>query len=140
MIRKFALVFGILFLLAGIAGFVPVLTPHPEDSLHPAVDAAHGFLLGIFPVNAIHNLIHIGIGLWGIGAARSAHGPIAFARGIAVIYALLAVLGMFPATNTLFGLAPLHGHDIWLHAAAALVAAYFGFIVPREVRMTAAAK
>jgi hypothetical protein len=45
-----------------------------------------------------------------------------------VIYALLTVLGLIPATNTAFGLVPIYRHDVWLHAVLAAVAAYFGFV------------
>jgi hypothetical protein len=58
-------------------------------------------------------------------AASSLAGAVVYARGVAVIYALLTVLGLIPATNTAFGLVPIYGHDVWLHAA---VAAYFGFV------------
>jgi hypothetical protein len=50
-----------------------------------------------------------------------------FARGIAIINGVLMLMGLFPGWNTVFGLLPLFGHDVWLHAGAALVAAYFGF-------------
>ena len=49
-----------------------------------------------------------------------------------MIYAVLVVLGLIPAVNTLFGLLPIHGHDVWLHAVLALPAAYFGFFGPRQ--------
>jgi hypothetical protein len=29
--------------------------------------------------------------------------------------------------STLFGMLPMHGHDVWLHAATAAAAAYFGW-------------
>ena len=50
-----------------------------------------------------------------------------------MLYGLLAVLGLIPATNTLFGFVPLHGHDVWLHAGTALIAAYFGWRGQTEV-------
>jgi hypothetical protein len=37
------------------------------------------------------------------------------------------VLGLVPGLNTVFGLVPIHGHDVWLHAGTALAAAYFGW-------------
>jgi hypothetical protein len=55
-------------------------------------------------------------------------GAKAYARGVAAIYAVLTVAGFIPPLDNLFGLAPLYGNDIWLHAAIALVAAYFGWI------------
>jgi hypothetical protein len=46
-----------------------------------------------------------------------------------LIFGALAVLGAFPQTQTLFGLVPLHGYDVWLHAGTALVALYFGWVI-----------
>ena len=126
--RNFAMVFGIVFLLVGIAGFIPqVVEPlHPE---HPTVNPEGGLLLGLFPVNAIHNAVHILFGLWGLAASRSLGGAVMYARGVAVIYLLLTILGMLaPPFSTLFGMAPLYQNDIWLHALLAVVAAYFGWV------------
>ena len=36
-------------------------------------------------------------------------------------------MGLIPVLNTTFGLVPLFGHDVWLHAGTAALAAYFGF-------------
>lgn len=127
--RNFALVFGVVFLLIGIAGFVPQLVQgmHPE---HPGLtlDANSGQLFGLFPINILHNIVHLVFGLWGLAASRSMSGARFYGRGVAVIYALLTVAGFVPNLNTLFGLVPLYGNDIWLHAALALVAAYFGWL------------
>jgi hypothetical protein len=53
--------------------------------------------------------------------------PRAYARSLAVIFGVLGVLGAIPGLDTLFGLAPLYGHDVWLHLGSAAVAAYVGF-------------
>ncbi|HYC64399.1 MAG TPA: DUF4383 domain-containing protein, partial [Reyranellaceae bacterium] len=42
-------------------------------------------------------------------------------------YAVLAVLGIIPGMQTLFGLVPLHDNDVWLHTGTAAIAAYFGW-------------
>ncbi len=128
MIKTFALVLGIIYVIAGVSGFIPSLTPHTADMPPIAVDSFYGRALGLFPVNILHNLVHIAIGLWGILASRSIGGSRLFGQGLAIFYGLLAILGLIPATNTLFGLVPLYGHDVWLHAGTALVAAYFGFV------------
>lgn len=128
MIRTFALVFGIIYVLVGVLGFVPGLNQMHGGMPHQAIDSFHGNLLGIFPVNVMHNIVHLAIGAWGIVASRSVGGARMYGRALAVIYGLLAVLGLIPATNTLFGLAPIYGHDIWLHALSAIVAGYFGWL------------
>lgn len=128
--RNVTLVYAVVFTAVGLAGFIPALLSPPADPAGLAVDSFHGHLLGLFPVNVLHNLVHILFGVWGLLAARSPGGAIAYARAVAVIYALLTVMGLIPALNlhTTFGLVPLYGHDIWLHALLAAVAAYFGFV------------
>src|SRR5687767_789794 len=126
MIRGFALVFGIVYLVVGILGFVPGLVQPAGHAPDLAVHAYHGRLLGLFPVNLLHNVVHLLIGLWGIAASRTLPAARWYGRGLALFYGLLALLGLFPATQTLFGLVPIHGNDVWLHAGSALIAAYFG--------------
>jgi hypothetical protein len=128
MIRTFALVFGIIYVLVGILGFIPALLTHPAEAPELSVESGHGYLLGLFPVNILHNIVHILIGVWGVLSSRSVGGARLFAQGLAVIYGLLTILGLIPLTNTTFGLIPIHGHDVWLHALSALIAAYFGFV------------
>jgi hypothetical protein len=141
-VRYFALVYGIAFLLVGIAGFVPGLTTPPEAGADVAVATEFGRLFGLFPVNVLHNLVHIAFGIWGLAAYRTVAAARIYARSVAVIYAVLAVMGLIPTLNTMFGLVPLYGHDIWLHAMLALVAAYFGWAplraepVPAETTAT----
>lgn len=125
--RTFALVLGLAFLAAGILGFVPRLVVMPPDQPALKVEIAHGLLFGLFPVNAVHNAVHLLFGIWGVVVWRDFAASRTYARSVAVIYAVLAVAGLIPGLNTLFGLVPLHGHDVWLHAVIALASAYFGF-------------
>jgi hypothetical protein len=125
--RYFALVYGIVFLLVGIAGFVPGLVRPPAPGVDLEVDTGFGRLFGLFPVNWLHNLVHLAFGVWGVVAYRAFASARLYAQAVAVIYAVLVVMGLIPGLNTLFGLVPLYGHDVWLHALLAIVAAYFGF-------------
>ena len=135
-IETFARIYGIVFLVVGVGGFIPGLTqPHDHPGL--AVEAGSGMELGLFPVNALHNIVHILFGVWGLVAARSIGAARTYARVVAIAYALLAVMGLIPATNTTFGLVPIYGHDIWLHAVLAAGAGYFGFAY-RETSAAAA--
>jgi hypothetical protein len=129
--RYFALALGVAYVGARIAGFVPGLLAAPEPDDPPlTITAAHGRLFGIFPVNVLHNLVHLAIGAWGIAAYRRFDAARVFARGIAIIYGLFAVMGLFPVLKTTFGLVPIHGHDVWLHALSALGGVYFGWFNP----------
>ncbi len=133
--RQFSLVAGIVYLLVAIAGFLPdLMRPLAADSPPTHLHLLEGRLFGYFPVNIAHTLVHLGIGLWGTVAARSERGAVTYARSLAVIYAVLAIMGLFPTLNVAFGLLPLYGHDIWLHAATALVAGYFGYYAGAGLR------
>lgn len=125
--RYFALAMGLGFLLIGVLGFVPGLLTAPPPEPAVTLQAGYGILFGLFPVNVLHNLVHLAFGIWGVVVWRSFPGSRVFARSVAVAYAVLAVMGLFPALNTIFGLLPMFSHDIWLHAAIAIVSAYFGY-------------
>ena len=125
-VEVFALFFGIAYLSAGLLGL------HPDALMPPAADAPpieftlkYGYLLGVFPVNLLHSAVHLAVGAWGIMAWRHVVSPLVFARALAILYGALAAMGLIPGLNTLFGMLPLHGHDVWLHAGTAAVAAFF---------------
>jgi hypothetical protein len=127
--RNFAMIFGIVFLIIGIGGFIPGLTDHgatPDPDL--TMTQGYGHELGMFPINILHNIVHILFGVWGLAAARSLGGARTYARAVAVIYALFTVMGLVDGLDTTFGFVPLYGGDVALHAILALVAAYFGFM------------
>jgi hypothetical protein len=132
--RYFVLIVGIAFLLAGLAGFVgPLVQPPAAGEPVPALSAGYGYLLGIFPVNVLHNIVHLAVGALGIWGYRNYPSARLYARGLAIFYGLLTVMGIIPGLNTTFGLIPIFGNDIWLHAATAILAAYFGFIAQPSV-------
>ena len=129
----FALVFGIAYLGAGLLGLVPAaLMPPPADAPPTHLGLMYGYLLGLFPVNIVHTAVHLAIGAWGLAAWSGRASAVGYARALAVLYGVLAVMGMLPILNTTFGLIPLHSHDIWLHALTSLVAAYVGWREPAE--------
>jgi hypothetical protein len=69
----------------------------------------------------------LGIGVAGWYSSRNNGAARQFARGLTFFYGALAVMGLLPVLNMTFGLIPLYGHDIWLHAGIAAMASYFGF-------------
>jgi hypothetical protein len=131
--RYYALVMGIIFAVVGIAGFIPGLLSPLDPGVELTVTALSGRLLGLFPVNVLHSLVHLLFGIWGIAAYRSFSASRGYARSVAVIYAVLLIMGFIPGLRTTFGLIPLYGHDIWLHALIAVSAACFGFMAGERV-------
>ncbi|HEX6063183.1 MAG TPA: DUF4383 domain-containing protein [Longimicrobiales bacterium] len=110
-VQRAAQIFGIVFLLVGIIGFV---TSGSSMEADPAMAAK---IFGLFPVNAVHNGVHLAFGIWGLLAARSVQGSANYAIIAGALYAGLAVLGFVAPDG--FGLVPLGGNDIWLHALLA---------------------
>ena len=130
--RYFALIVGIIFVLLGILGFVPRLLSLPIDAPILDVNAGYGYLFGLFPINLLHNIVHLTVGILGLLAFRTLSGARLFAQGLTIFYALLAVLGLIPATDTTFGFIPIFGNEVWLHGLTALLAGYFGYVLPGE--------
>ncbi len=86
-----------------------------------------GYLFGLFPINVLHNIVHLAVGFWGILAYLSYSGSKGYSKGLAIFYGALTIMGFFPILRTTFGLITIFGNDIWLHALTAIIAAYFGF-------------
>jgi hypothetical protein len=126
--RGFALVSGILYLGVGLLGLMPGMLIAPLDHAPPLeFDVMHGRVLGLFAVNMLHTLVHLAVGAWGLWAFMGNESAQVYARSLAVLFAVLGVMGLIPGLNTVFGLMPLHGHDVWLHLGTAAIAAYFGW-------------
>ncbi len=88
-------------------------------------------LLGLFPVNVVHNLVHMAVGVAGLAAyAQGTTAPRVFARGVGGVYALLTVLGLLVAgSGNFLGIMPIGGLDIALHGVTAATLLYVGFAV-----------
>ncbi len=69
-IQKTALIIGIVFLIVGIAGFIPGVT-HSAEHLHGAGAASEALLLGVFQVSVLHNVVHLLFAVAGIALAAS---------------------------------------------------------------------
>lgn len=132
--QKGALVFGIVFLIVGIAGFIPGLTMD-MGSMSAAGHGSMAMLLGLFQVSVLHNIVHLLFGVVGLIAARTA----AFARLYlligGIVYAVLFVYGLF--TAGMMGGAnfvPLNSADNWLHLVLAIAMIVLGILLPRAGR------
>ncbi|HLM78536.1 MAG TPA: DUF4383 domain-containing protein [Rubrobacteraceae bacterium] len=122
--QRFAQIFGVVYLLVGILGFIPV-APFLVGVLPNVIGPFNGLLLGIFPVNWLHNIAHIGIGAAGLASYRSPVGARSYALAVGVLYLVLFLLGLI--LPNFFRLLPLGGPDLILHILTALLAfgAYF---------------
>jgi len=131
-IQKLAAVFGVVFIIVGIIGF---LAPGGM-SMQPTDPATAAKALGIFPVNLLHNIVHLVFGIWGLAASRSWGGSKQFFVWVGGLYAILTVVG-FVSPNG-FGYVPLAGADIGLHCVLAIVMLAIGLTAKPVPSATAA--
>ncbi len=115
--RIVTLVFGAAYVLVGILGFLG--DPIVAEGSHANMPSASGDLLGIFPINAIHNVVHLVIGAVLLYGSTAHDRAVTAARGVGIVYLLVGVLG-FVAPDT-FGLMPIGGADIGLHLVSAAI-------------------
>lgn len=115
MLKQLAVVFGIVFVLVGVLGFVPGVTPD-------------GHLLGIFHVNALHNVVHLlsGVIALGVGFAGTEASKRYF-QIFGVVYGLVALLGFLFGDAPILGLVANNAPDTGLHLVIAAAALYLGF-------------
>ena len=103
--KRFAFVSGLIMLIMGISSLI---FPGTSESL-PAleVDNRYGLFLGLFPMNIFNKVALIIFGLGGLRAANDKFASlplsIFYSRVVFFSMGLLAILGLFPQTNTLFG-------------------------------------
>jgi hypothetical protein len=112
-VQRLAQIFGIVFLLLAIIGFVT-----SGSSMEADPEMAEK-IFGLFPMNLVHNGVHLGFGIWGLLASRNFEGARNYGIIGGVLYLVLAVLGYIAPDG--FGLVPLGSNDIWLHALLGLV-------------------
>ena len=120
--RKLGIVWGILFLLGGILGFVPGITEHE-------------MFLGIFMVNTAHGLMHIVSGA--VFLAASSLGTTAARLWFLIFgafYAVLAVIGFQVGEGMIFRLISNNTYDSWGHAGLALVLLLIGLVATKQER------
>lgn len=128
-----ALVMGVIFLLIGVAGFIPGITTN-YDSMQFAGPDSEAMLLGIFEVSILHNIVHLLFGLWGIGAARSFGGSRVFLLGGGAIYALLWLYGLVISEESDANFVPVNEADNWLHFGLAVVMIGLGLALAADGR------
>jgi hypothetical protein len=118
-VQRAAQIFGIVFILVAILGFVASGGSMEADPEHAPR------LLGLFPVNVLHNIVHLLFGIWGLVASHTFEGSRTYGRVGGIAYLGLALLGLI--SPDMFGMVPIGDYDIWLHAVLGIALAAIGF-------------
>ena len=117
MLRMIAILFGIGFVFAGVAGFLP-------DTF-----LKDGLLFGYFEVNTMHNIVYIVTGVLAIMAATNLKYTILFFKLFGLVYTVTAIWGFWSGGD----LVMMHANtaDNILHLVTGVIALYLGFSAKR---------
>jgi hypothetical protein len=110
MVQGFARVFGVVFLLLGIAGFFLPTTGPIHDLLH---------------LTAPHNIVHLLTGIIFLAVSGNFQWSKVFSIIFGLVYAVVAVLGLF--MTDLFGLLTVTPAIEVVHFLVAVLALFVGF-------------
>jgi arginine exporter protein ArgO len=130
-----AAVFGVVFLIVGIAGFIPGLTTN-YDTMQFAGHNSDALLLGVFKVSVLHNIVHLAFGIAGLAMARTANLARLFLLGGGIVYALLWLYGLAIDFDTAANFVPLNTADNWLHLVLAVAMVAMGLLPGSRRRST----
>ena len=120
-----AQLFGVVFLLVGILGFIPGITSDAPGDF--SGEGSEAELLGIFQVSILHNIVHLLFGLVGLALARTPEGARTFLVGGGVVYLVLCLVGLIGGLEWL----PTNDADQWLHFVLGVVLLGAGLLLGR---------
>lgn len=123
-----ALVFGIIFLVIGVLGFIPGITANYSALYFSGYDS-EAVLLGVFQVSVLHNVVHLLLGILGLWMARTHSSARTYLIGAGVLYLLLFIYGLIIPLNGAANFVPLNWADNWLHLGLAAVMIILGFVL-----------
>jgi hypothetical protein len=109
-----ALLVGAVFVIVGIAGFIPGITTHVGD-MKFAGHESPSELLGLFQVSILHNIVHLAIGIIGLVAAATWEGARLYLVGGGAIYLALAIYGWVVERTSDANFVPMNNADNVLH-------------------------
>ena len=114
LVQKAAGLVGAVFLVVGIAGFIPGITTHYSDMSFAGHDSM-AKLLGIFMVSVLHNIVHLLFGVAGLALARRADTARNYLIVGGAIYLVLWIYGLVVDKTSSANFVPVNTADNWLH-------------------------
>jgi hypothetical protein len=134
--QLYALIFGVVLVGAGIAGFFYEASFAVGDDTLVEREA----VFGILDVNGWHNLVHILSGVIGLLVVGSYANARVYALAFGGIYIVVAILGfIYGDGDSIFKIVPVNTEDNVLHALIGVAGLGAGMATPAEPSPTTAA-
>jgi hypothetical protein len=123
--RLYALVFGVVLVVAGIIGFF-------YESEFTDNEAVRDAVFGILDVNGWHNVVHIATGALGLIAfAAGAYAARTYAFGLGAVYIAVAIWGFIVGDgDSILSIVPVNTEDNVLHLVIGLAGIGAGAATP----------
>ena len=126
-VQTVARLVGLVFLLVGVAGFIPGITTNLYDGLEFAGNEGNAELLGLFQMSVLHNIVYALFGV-GILMAATPSGARTFLLGSGALYVVLFLMGIVGGGDWV----PINDADNWLHLGLAAGLTGLGLITNRD--------
>ena len=127
MTKTLAKVFGVVFLLVGVLGFVS----------NPIVGQ-----VGFFHANVAHDLVHILLGIVLLACSKNGAQAATWLKIVGIVYLVVALLGFimtpYMGMTNLLGFVSINGADNWLHVVLGVVLFLSGFAPKAKAGMVQA--
>ena len=130
-VQTAALLFGIVFLAVGVAGFIPGITT--QYGRIDVFDGEGALVLGLFGVNILENIAHLAYGVWGLAASRSAEASRMYFLIGGAVYLVLWIYGLVIDLNSSANVIGVNEAANWLHFALGVVMIGIGLILGRDM-------
>jgi hypothetical protein len=111
-LRAMALIFAIVFILLGILGFIPPITPNHR-------------LVNFFTVGILPSIFYILIGLFALSASGSNFYARLYFKTFGILFATIAIVAF--AKNGNLGIVHINITDSFFYLLLAIIALYLGF-------------
>jgi arginine exporter protein ArgO len=124
------MLFGIVFLLVTILGFIPEITSDYDRLTEFGEVGAKA--LGIFGVNWLENVVHLLYGLLGLVLARTWNGSWAYFVGGGFVYIVVWLYGLLIDLDSSANIIGVNSATNWLHFVLGLTMLLIGFVLGRD--------
>ncbi|PPK97908.1 uncharacterized protein DUF4383 [Kineococcus xinjiangensis] len=127
---------GAVFLLVGVLGFIPGITTN-FGQMTFAGHESNAFLLGLFQVSVLHNVVHLLFGVAGLAMSRTAAAARSYLMIGGAIYLVLWLYGLVIGHDSPANFVPLNTADNWLHLVLGVAMIGLSLIGGRDRRTRA---
>ena len=133
-LQKMAALFGVVFLLITVLGFIPGITQDTDELFTFGEPGA--LLLGIFGVNVVENIVHLLFGIAGLAMARTHASSRTYFLGGGVLYLIIGAFYLVVGHENSLNFIGVNTESDYLHLVLGVLMLVFGLALGRDTTTT----